>query len=233
MPRTKPCPFLKQSTPESAYVLGYWFADGNMYTQKSCGSYVVSIGSKDVDHLEVLRKIIGAGTLIRITGSDVYKLVICRKEMYEDLLRLGGMERKSLVLTWPDKPQEFLAHCVRGYVDGDGSLTWHRSGNSVHPLLSALGTKEFLTGMGTAIQEATGIPMPPRHRQKDRKNTWVMNWYGMRAKCLAIWLYRHHQGLYLARKMVLAGEFATWKPKMFDPSHLTPKMWELFGQYLP
>jgi hypothetical protein len=32
-----------------AYVLGYWFADVNMYTQKSCRSYVVSIGSKDVD----------------------------------------------------------------------------------------------------------------------------------------------------------------------------------------
>ena len=166
MPRTKPCPFFKQWTPVSTYVLGYWFADGNMYTQKSCGSYVVSIGSKDVEHLEVIRNIIGAGSLIRITGSDVYKLVICRKEMYEDLLRLGGMERKSLVLTWPGVPEAFLPHVVRGYIDGDGSLIWHKSGKSVHPLLSAVGTREFLTGLGTAIQESIGIPMPPRHRKK-------------------------------------------------------------------
>ena len=45
-----------------------------MYTQKSCGSYVVSIGSKDVEHLEILRNVIGIGKLTRITGSDVFKL---------------------------------------------------------------------------------------------------------------------------------------------------------------
>jgi hypothetical protein len=81
-----------------AYVLGYWFADGNMYAQPSCGGYVVSIGSRDVEHLSALRDAIGVGKLTRITGADVFKLVICRKEMFDDLARLGGTERKSLTL---------------------------------------------------------------------------------------------------------------------------------------
>jgi hypothetical protein len=67
-----------------------------MYSQPSCGGYSVSIGSKDLAHLELLRGVIGLGRISPITGSEVYKLVICRKAMYESLGRLGGSERKSL-----------------------------------------------------------------------------------------------------------------------------------------
>jgi hypothetical protein len=215
-----------------AYVLGYWFADGNMYYQSGAGGYFVSIGSKDVAHLDALRLIIGAGALTGITGSEIFKLVICRKEMYDDLLRLGGTERKSLTLAWPEVPDEFLADFVRGYIDGDGSLTWHKTGNSIHPLISAVGTNGFLLGMNSAIQAATGIPMPACHLDKG-SNTWAVKWYGVRAKCLAIWLYHDHSGPCLARKFTLAIAFVEWKPKIFDPTTTTPKMWKLFGKYLP
>jgi hypothetical protein len=233
MPRTLPCPFFKAWSSEMAYVLGYWFADGNMYNQPSCASYVVSIGSKDLEHLKQLRSTIGMGKLTRITGSDVYKLVICRKEMFDDLLRLGGTERKSLTLAWPEVPLEYLAHFTRGYVDGDGSLIWHKPGASMHPLLSIAGTERFLTGIGQAVQDETGIPMPTRHRHGDSGHLCVMNWYGMQAKCVIIWLYHIHHGLCLHRKMVLASEFADWQPKVFDPSHVTSRMWQLFERYLP
>jgi hypothetical protein len=186
-----------------------------------------------VEHLEALRNIIGIGKLTRITRSDVFKLVICRKEMYDDLLRLGGTERKSLTLTWPDVPDAFLADFVRGYVDGDGCLTWHRSGNSAHPLISVVGTREFLTGMGAAIQAATDIPIPACHFDKGSHNTWVVKWYGIRAKCMSIWLYHNASGLCLARKWTLASAFATWSAMIFDPTTTTPKMWDLFGKYLP
>jgi len=233
MSRPLPCPFFKTWSREMAYVLGYWFADGNMYFQPGAGSYFVSIGSKDVEHLEALRNVIGVGKLARITGSDVFKLVICRKEMYDDLLRLGGTERKSLTLTWPRVPGAFLADFARGYVDGDGSLMWHRSGKSIQPMLSAVGTMEFLTGMGVAIQGATGVPITTRHLQRNSTNTWVVNWYGVRAKCLTIWLYHFHSGLALARKKALASAFIEWRPQVFDPTTTTPQMRTLFGAYLP
>jgi hypothetical protein len=35
MARSLPCPFFKTWSHDMAYVLGYWFADGNMYTQKA------------------------------------------------------------------------------------------------------------------------------------------------------------------------------------------------------
>jgi hypothetical protein len=214
-----------------AYILGYWFADGNMYRQHSCQSYVVSIGSKDVAHLERMRTHIGVGKLTRITGSDVFKLVICRKQAFDDLLRLGGSERKSLTLQWPAVPTEYLPHFIRGYIDGDGSLGWNRPNNSIFPLLSACGTQAFLSGMGNAIYEHTGIPIPTCHKSKG--SVYSLSWYGIAAKCLSIWLYRLHAGEALPRKAALAEEFALWEPQVFREKRVTPKMWELFGVYLP
>lgn len=46
MPRSFPCPFFKTWNRDMAYVLGYWFADGNMYFQKGAGRYFVSIEGK-------------------------------------------------------------------------------------------------------------------------------------------------------------------------------------------
>jgi hypothetical protein len=43
-----------------AYVLGYWFADGNMYFQEGSGGYFVSIGSKDIEHLQRIGDLIEA-----------------------------------------------------------------------------------------------------------------------------------------------------------------------------
>jgi len=232
MPRSLPCPFFKTWSPEMGYVLGYWFADGNMYFQKGAGGYFVSIGSKDVTHLAILRETIGAGRLARITGSDVYKLVICRKEMYDDLLRLGGTERKSLALRWPAVPSEFLPHLVRGYVDGDGSLTWNRPNNSVMPMITVAGAHAFLTEMGTEIYAATGIPAPTCHRSR-RKHVSSIAWFGMAAKCLAVWLYHHNAGIALARKLSIAEQFLMWQPQRFFPHRLTPKMRDLFAGYLP
>lgn len=217
----------------TAYIFGYWLADGNMHYQAGSGGYLVSIGSADLAHLVVLRDLLGMGRIQPIVGSSVAKLVISRKAFYNALQHLGGSERKSLTLQWPDLPQEHLAHLVRGYIDGDGSLSWHRTGRSVQPHIGVLGTRHFLTGMGQAIAEATGIPMPVCHTSGKSDRTWRLMWYGMAAKCLSIWLYRMHPGPALARKAALAEAFVPWQPKLVRRKRITPQMRELFGAYLP
>lgn len=162
---------------------------------------------KDRAHLALLQAAVGLGSLGRITGSDVYKLVICRKAVYDDLRRLGGTERKSLTLAWPEVPAAQLAHFVRGYVDGDGCLSWNRPNNSVIPSLDAVGTQQFLLGMAASIEAATGIPSPRCHANSG-DNAFRVAWYGITAKCLAIWLYHQHSGLALERKARLADDFA-------------------------
>jgi hypothetical protein len=202
--------------PAMAYVLGYWLADGNMYSQPSCGGYTVSIGSKDRAHLTLLRDAIGLGRISPITGSEVHKLVICRKAVYESLARLGGSERKSLTLAWPYVPGEQLPHLVRGYVDGDGCLTWHRTGTSVRPMLTVVGTLAIIQGLCDEVQAVTGIPAPIAHPNSPGKaHIRVAKWYGVHAKCLAIWLYHWFPGLALARKALLRTNSHTGSRRCF------------------
>lgn len=220
-------------SPQTAYIFGYWLADGNMHYQASSGGYLVSIGSADVAHLALLRGLLGDGRIQPIVGSGVAKLVLSRKAVYDALLRLGGSERKSLTLQWPEVPQEHLGHLVRGYIDGDGSLSWHRTGRSIQPHIGVLGTQHFLTGMGRAIFEVTGIPLPVCHTSGKSDRTWRLMWYGMAAKCLAIWMYRMHPGPALARKAALAEAFVPWQPKVVRRGRITPQMRDLFAAYLP
>lgn len=88
--------------------------------------------------------------------------------------------------------------------------------------------------MAQAIEAQAGIPTPAIHpTEKGNLHTWSIKWYGLRAKCLAIWLYQQHSGLALERKAILATAFADWHPRKYHPSKITPRMWELFGASLP
>ena len=62
----------------------------------------------------------------------------------EDLKKLGCVENKSLILTFPTEqqvPKEFVYDFIRGYFDGDGSIT-NCNGNYN---LNFVGTKSFIT----------------------------------------------------------------------------------------
>jgi hypothetical protein len=114
-----PNDFFKTWTPEMAYVLGYWWADGGMLrTPQSCR---VTFTSKDGDHLERIAHTLGVGKVVP-TGNGCFQLTIYRKSMYDDLLTLGGTPRKSLTANWHTPQSDYLKDFVRGFIDGDGSL---------------------------------------------------------------------------------------------------------------
>jgi hypothetical protein len=80
----------------------------------------------------------------------------------------------------------------------------------------------------------TGIPSPQAHPNAPGKaHIRVAKWYGIHAKCLAIWLYKWHAGIALERKAILAEEFSRWEPKVLRRGRVTERMWELFGEHLP
>jgi hypothetical protein len=218
--------FFKVWMPEMAYVLGYWWADGGMLQTPQ--SSRVTFTSKDGAHLEQIARVIGVGKVVP-TNNACYRLTIYRKDMYDDLLVLGGIPRKSLIATWHAPPPGFLRHFVRGFVDGDGSLYWLRTAITTHPRIQVAGTKEFLNGMASAIEQETGIPVPTNFVNE---NIWRTAWSGMYAKCLTSWLYENCN-LCLERKHKIAVEFLQWQPKLYHRSYITPKMYESFGHLLP
>jgi hypothetical protein len=213
-----------------AYVLGYWWADGYMRVKRSTTAHIIELSSVDREHLELIaREIGGKYDCRRIKASgECYGIEFCSKEMYHDLLALGGMPNKSNVIGFPAIPADCLVHFVRGFVDGDGTLAW----NGDRPVLQIYsGSKVLLERMALAIAEQTGIPAP---NVVANRALWYLKWSTTRAKCLAAWLYIENPGLALDRKAAVAADFIAWQPrKRPHVGTITEAMKLRFAAYLP
>ena len=122
--------FFKEINCEAnAYFLGFMYADGNNYINKT-HSYEVNLTFHQQDHyiLEVFRKHLSPNSPIKIiidkhtnNKRSVFKLN--SKFLSKQLIDLGCVPNKSLILKFPDFiPEYLLHHFVRGYFDGDGSI---------------------------------------------------------------------------------------------------------------
>lgn len=79
-------------------------------------------------------------------------------KMCSDLIKLGCVPRKSLILQFPDIPSSVTRHFVRGYFDGDGCASWHNKKMKVPQLrLSFIGTLCFLTRLKNILKVESGI----------------------------------------------------------------------------
>jgi hypothetical protein len=225
----RPVRFFRVWSAEMAYVLGYGWADGYMRHRKDTGAHLIEFARVDKEHLKSIAQAVDeSSSLRRIPGvSDCYEIEFCSKEMYQDLLALGGMSNKSNVIGFPSIPDEYLVHFVRGFVEGDGTLAW----NGDRPVLQIYsGSKQLLTDMA-AIEGQTGIPAP---NLVANRALWYLKWSTVRAKCLAAWLYVENPGLALERKAGIGERFLQWQPKKRpERGTITDEMRLRFAAYLP
>ena len=221
--------FFRIWSPEMAYILGYWWADGYMRIKKNTGAHEIEIASVDREHLELIAQTIGGKCHTRkvTAASECYDIAFCSIEMYNDLLALGGMPNKSNVIGFPSIPYPLLPHFVRGFIDGDGTLAW----NGDRPILQIYsGSPQLLFDMAQAIEAATGIPAP---NVIANRALWCLKWSTTRAKCLVGWLYVDNAGMALARKFVIAQKFLQWQPKKRpERGTITEEMRQKFATYL-
>ena len=140
--------FEKIDTEEKAYWLGFLYADGNVYYNEKRVSYRIELGlaEKDLNHLEKFKKFLNCTNEIKYRQNiKAYRIMIGSKKMCNDLIKLGCVPNKSLILTFPTEdqvPLELQRHFIRGYFDGDGCITYRKSGSS--PGINMLGNLEFL-----------------------------------------------------------------------------------------
>lgn len=128
--KTKNENFFKKWTPEMAYVLGFFTADGNMIKNKR-GAHFIAFYSTDFSIIEKVRKLLKSNHKIYVKNrnkknplwKDCYQLQIGSKEIFNDLLNLRLTPNKSLTIRMPIVPQKFLSHFLRGYFDGDGHVS--------------------------------------------------------------------------------------------------------------
>lgn len=145
--------FFKTWSPEMAYTLGFFAADGAM-TKGKRGNCYIEFTASDYPILEKFRDLIAPEHRISISHKEnagrCFRLQIGSKSMFADLMNLGFVPRKSKRLKLPKIPIEYFHHFVRGYFDGDGHVWFGAShknrktpGVQVHTVFTS-GCKSFL-----------------------------------------------------------------------------------------
>ena len=130
-------------TEEKAYWLGFMFADGciinneNKYGEDQFG---LSVAADSADVIEKFKASLKATNPIRYDTSGkrlgkqvLHKLVLTSQKTVNDLIDKGCYKNKTLLLEPPKHvPNDLIHHFLRGFFDGDGSLTRHQRKNSIH-----------------------------------------------------------------------------------------------------
>ena len=130
--------------------MGFVYADGWIAKDGALG---IELKDTEIGHLEKFKKHIEAETEIKIYhknstfGPQVNaRILITSKQTYlPHLLKHFTSLNKSQEGVLPTLPEPLMRHCVRGFFDGDGSLTGKpKEGNIWCPSISMTSTKETL-----------------------------------------------------------------------------------------
>ena len=121
------------SDEESAYWLGFIFADGYVYIAHKTNYFGVELSSKDVEHLRKLNLFMDGNAKITFrqrkggrwdTISEICSIRFSGKHLVEKLCELGCVQRKTSILDMPkDIPELYMRHFIRGYFDGNGTIS--------------------------------------------------------------------------------------------------------------
>ena len=111
----------------SAYILGFIFADGNVAwnPKKSYNTLTITSSEKDANHLERIRNILSSTKpLLYSQKTKSYRLTVTNRKICRRLMSLGVIPRKSLIIDFPRIPKQYINHFIRGVIDGDGNVRY-------------------------------------------------------------------------------------------------------------
>lgn len=186
--------FKEINTPAKAYWLGFLYADA--YVGKDGKSFELGLQALDASHVEKFKKFLRYTGKVYITTVRA-RLVFRNKEICSDLSRLGCYPNKSLTLKFPtleQVPAHLIRHFIRGYVDGDGSISVTKC---KMPTLQLIGTKEFLDSLleyFLLLGAETKL-----FRVNEKVNTFRLQFCCKNAINILDWLY-HDSKIFLDRK---------------------------------
>lgn len=145
--------YFKTWSPNMAYILGLWFADGCIYRDKM---FDITLHAKDKYILNRISKELGyEGNLYDYVDRQAARLNFSCVVIYNDLIALGGKECKSMDIEFPNVPEEYLSDFIRGYFDGDGSIMLLKN-NRVNSAFTS-GSKNFLDSLHSILRDKAGV----------------------------------------------------------------------------
>jgi len=196
--------FFKSWSNDMAYILGLWYADGHITKggpQKSVYVFSIALHNDDSEILiKIMNKMNSTYKIYQHT-ENVKAFKINSKPIYEDIISLGGCERKSLDLTFPKNiPNEFVPDFIRGYFDGDGCINYHSNMKAFRTTF-VCGCKEFLEEIHKRLKliDQT-LKGQLSFQQNDHNGIYHLTFYKHDTLKFANIIYSNPNSLYLKRK---------------------------------
>jgi len=154
--------FFSEWSNEMAWVLGAIYSDGNI--KKVGNAFSISQKNSDVDFLEKILKVMNSNHKLYDKSNRPAKYFeINNFKMYHDLISLGLHSNKSKTITFPNVPNKYIRHFIRGLWDGDGSISY----NNKTDLFYAT----FVSGSESFIVDFVNILKKYEIIKQDRKIT--------------------------------------------------------------
>lgn len=185
------------------YILGLLYADGCNHINR----YMITLSLKEEDKyiLEKIKVLMKSEREIKDVINKTYNrnyptLIISNKKLSLRLAELGMVQNKSLILTYPNFliNNEMFRHFLRGYIDGDGSISCSiRDNNKYNIGITILGTFDFLNHIQAKLIELFGINKTKISKRNNIHSISIAQRY--KVEEILDWLYLD-ANLYLTRK---------------------------------
>jgi len=134
-----------------AYIFGFWIADGCLKRYKKSKIFSITQDKKDKYLLEAMLKEMDSNYPLS-RNVNCYCFTIVSKTIYDDIIKLGGKERKSFDVKFPKVPKKYLPDFIRGLWDGDGTIYYLNKAKSFASSYSSA-SKELIDGLFLALKE--------------------------------------------------------------------------------
>ena len=162
-----------------AYWLGFMYADGCIHKINKYGEQELSLvlQKEDEEILVHFCQDLESTYPIRYDYSKNNKnkncsvQAICHwrsQKTVDDLKKLGCVENKSLIFEFPNimqVPEKYIFHFIRGYFDGDGSISSYND----NYIINFVGTENFIKKLSTYFDGGSVYP------DKRKTNSWYFN----------------------------------------------------------
>lgn len=106
----------------SFYLLGLYLTDGNLYKGKRT-TYEATLKIIDYSLLDSIRNLVAVDKPIhKVKNSNCFKFLINNKIITNWLFKYGCIPNKTKIVIFPNIPEQYHSHLIRGMIDGDGSI---------------------------------------------------------------------------------------------------------------
>jgi predicted DNA-binding protein YlxM (UPF0122 family)/transcriptional regulator with XRE-family HTH domain len=197
--------FFKLWSPQMAYVLGIIYTDGNLnpgrikepWRAKSTSTVpIITVAQKEPELLVKILHLMDCDAKLyfhkeRVYGNtkagELYHFQIPNEKLYDDIVKLGLTPNKSLTMQFPNIPNAYTRHFIRGCWDGDGSVYIEKRIKKVWASFVS-GSLQFVEEMVKNLV-AAGFPERTIHSNKQANKSYYFKFSGSQVPMLYHYLY--------------------------------------------